>query len=234
MDIIILSGGLGTRLKEVVKGMPKTMADINGKPFLCVLLDEFIKNKFDIENVILAVGYKKEYIKEYFKNGYRGLKIVFSEENKPLGTGGAIKKALNYSKAEDVIVLNGDVYQKVNLKELIEIHKKMKKEVTLTLKYMENFDRYGAVEFDNNHIVTKFEEKKPKEKGYINVGVYAIKRNIFDGLNLKESFSIENDFFSEYVNERKFGVYLYNGEFIDIGIPSDYNNIVKKLTLRNK
>lgn len=229
MDIIILSGGLGTRLKEVVNGIPKTMADINGKPFLCVLLDEFIKNKFDIENVILAVGYKKEYIKEYFKNGYKGLNIIFSEEEEPLGTGGAIKKALKYSKAENLIAINGDVYQEVNLKELMEIHKKMKKEVTLTLKYMENFDRYGAVEFDNNHMVTKFEEKKPKEKGYINVGVYAIKRNIFDNLNLENNFSIENDYFSKYVDERRFGAYIYDGEFIDIGIPSDYETIIRKL-----
>ena len=224
MDVIVLSGGFGTRLKDVTNGKPKTMVDVNGKPFLCYLLDDFIK--YDVKNVILAVGYKKEYIEKYFEKGYKNINITFSEEDEPLGTGGAIKKALGYSKEDDVIIMNGDVYSDVNLKELMNNHKNSKKETTLTLKYMENFDRYGVVEFNEQKIITKFEEKKPKEKGYINVGVYVMNKNVFDNIDVGDVFSIERDFFGKYVRNSDFNAYLYDGEFIDIGIPSDYKKVI--------
>lgn len=225
MDVVILSGGLGTRLRSLVNDIPKTMANINGKPFLCCLLD--IIKDYDVKNVILAVGYKKEFIEEYIGNNYKEMNIIYSEEEKPLGTGGAIRKALEYSKEDDVVVMNGDVYSKVNLKKLMEEHKKSKKEVTLALKYMENFERYGAVEFNDKKEIIKFEEKKPKEKGYINVGVYAMKKNTLNNINVGVSFSIENDFFSKYVNKNIFNAYLYDGDFIDIGIPEDYKKAIK-------
>lgn len=227
MDVIVLSGGFGTRLKDVTNGKPKTMVDVNGKPFLCYLLDEFIK--YDVKNVVLAVGYKKEYIEKYFEKGYKNINITFSEEDEPLGTGGAIKKALGYSKEDDVIVMNGDVYSNVNFKELMNNHKNSKKDITLALKYMENFDRYGAVEFNEQKIITKFEEKQPKEKGYINVGVYVMKKDIFKNINVGNVFSIEKDFFSKYVEEGNFNAYLYDGNFIDIGIPSDYEKVIEFL-----
>ena len=227
MDVIVLLLVFGTRLKDVTNGKPKTMVDVNGKPFLCYLLDEFIK--YDVKNVVLAVGYKKEYIEKYFEKGYKNINITFSEEDEPLGTGGAIKKALGYSKEDDVIVMNGDVYSNVNFKELMNNHKNSKKDITLALKYMENFDRYGAVEFNEQKIITKFEEKQPKEKGYINVGVYVMKKDIFKNINVGNVFSIEKDFFSKYVEEGNFNAYLYDGNFIDIGIPSDYEKVIEIL-----
>lgn len=230
MDVIILSGGKGTRLQEVVKDIPKTMAKVNNKPFLEYLLEEL--KKYHVKNVILAVGYKKEIIKSYFGNYYKGINIIYSEELEPLGTGGAIKKALELSKDKDVIVLNGDVYSNVNLNKLMECHMKSKRNVTLTLKYMEDFDRYGVVEFNKDNIITKFEEKKRKQSGYINVGVYAIKKDVFEKINDKNfesNFSIEKDFFEKYAEKEEFGSYIYDGEFIDIGIPSDYEKLKKRI-----
>ena len=90
MDVIILSGGLGKRLRSIVKDIPKTMAKVNERPFLEHTL-KYI-SQFDVQNVILAVGYKREYIKKYFKEKFLNMNIIYSEETEPLGTGGAIKK----------------------------------------------------------------------------------------------------------------------------------------------
>lgn len=230
MDVIILSGGLGTRLKTVVKEIPKTMALINEKPFLEYTFKYL--EQFKIENIILAVGYKKEYIKQYFGNKYNKINIYYSEENNPLGTGGAIKQAFSYSKEDNVIVMNGDIYAKVNLSELMNKHIETQSQVTIALKEMENFDRFGIVEFDKDSIITKFKEKEFTKKGFINVGIYAMNKNIFHGLHLGKTFSIENDFFSKYTDKIKHSAYFYNGDFIDIGIPEDYKKLQELLIKR--
>lgn len=223
MDVVILSGGYGKRLREKIKDIPKTMALVNGKPLLEHTFEHI--EQFDVKNIILAVGYKKEYIKKYFKNKFKDINIIYSEEEKPLGTGGAIKKALQYSKEEDVVIMNGDIYAKVNLVELMKDHIASKRPVTITLKEMENIDRFGIVEIDEQKAITAFKEKAFCKKGYVNVGIYVIKKNIFKELELNEDFSIERDFFSKYTDKIKHNAYLYNGEFIDIGIPKDYAKI---------
>ena len=230
MDVIILSGGLGTRLKEVVNDRPKIMAELNGKPFLENTLDEL--QKFQIKNVILAVGYKKEYIENYFNNKYKDINIIYSEETEPLGTGGAIKKALEKTNESDVIVMNGDVYHKVNLYKLMNEHVNSNSMATITVKELKEFDRFGTVNFDENHVIQSFKEKTYIKKGFINVGVYAIKRDIFEGIPLEQKFSIEYDYFGKYINTRKHQVYLYDDDFIDMGIPSDYEKLKKLINIR--
>lgn len=225
MDVIILSGGLGKRLRSIVKDIPKTMAKVNERPFLEHTL-KYI-SQFDVQNVILAVGYKREYIKKYFKEKFLNMNIIYSEETEPLGTGGAIKKALKQTSSKNIIVMNGDIYHKVNLKELMESHLNSNRPATLTLKEMKDFDRFGVVEFDENNIITAFKEKEYTKKGYINVGVYAVKNDIFDDLPFEEKFSIENDYFNKYANQMKFNAYIYDKEFIDIGIPEDYQKCIQ-------
>ena len=112
MEVIILAGGFGTRLQSVVSDVPKVMAPINNKPFLEYIFDDL--SKYDVSRVILAVGYKKEIVKKYFGNKYKNIKIAYSEENEPLGTGGAIKHALSLVNDEEVIIMNGDIYTKIN------------------------------------------------------------------------------------------------------------------------
>ena len=105
-NAIILAGGLGTRLQSVVKDIPKPMAPINGTPFLQVLLDYL--DHYGIEQVILAVGFRGEVILEYFENKYKNINIFYSAETKPLGTGGASKKAAQFFGDEPYFLLNGD------------------------------------------------------------------------------------------------------------------------------
>lgn len=216
MDAIILAGGFGTRLKGVVDDIPKPMADINGFPLLKYLLDYLIE--FNVKKVVLAVGYKYTVIVDYFKNKYKTMDIVYSIEDEPLGTGGAIKKAFSYINSKDAIVLNGDSFFNININELIKFHNGKNTKITLSSKKMYNFDRYGVIEVDANNEVIKFIEKKPVLEGLINCGMYIINKQIFDKCENKR-FSFEKD-----ILEKEKGIYAYitDDYFIDIGIPDDY------------
>lgn len=227
METIILAGGFGTRLQGVVTDVPKPMADINGKPFLSYLFDYLLSQ--NINRVLLSVGYKYEIIKEHFGSKYDNLSIEYIIENKPLGTGGAIRKALEHTKGKNVIFLNGDTLFTVDLKGMLDFHLSRNSILTLALKPMHNVKRYGAVVLENDKI-TGFEEKSFKEFGYINGGIYVVDKIIADYLKgYKDSFSFEAEFLQENIeNIRSFG-FISNDYFIDIGIPEDYERARKEL-----
>lgn len=214
MQAIILCGGLGTRLKSVIKDIPKPMAPINDKPFLEFIF-EYLK-KQGIKEVILAVSYKYEVIKEYFKDEFLGIKIKYSIEKEPLGTGGAIKEALKFIKNE-AYVLNGDTFFGIDLSKL----KLNGSKICLALKQMNNFDRYGTVNVDGRAFVISFEEKVFKKQGLINGGIYLLDKDIFKDFALQEKFSFE-EFLQENCEKLKTRAEIFNDYFIDIGVPSDY------------
>ncbi|MCT7604564.1 nucleotidyltransferase family protein [Aliarcobacter butzleri] len=216
MEAIVLAGGLGTRLKSVVSNVPKPMAPIEDKPFLEYIL-KYLK-KSGITRVILSVGYKSEIIEEYFGNNFEGIDLVYSVEKEPLGTGGAIKKAMSKVKSNQVYIINGDTFFDVNLKSLIlEDNSK----IILSLKHMKNFDRYGCVESDVNNLVTAFTEKGYRESGNINGGIYLARKEIFNNYDLKEKFSFE-EFMQTNFAILNISVKVFDNYFIDIGIPEDY------------
>ncbi|ECP8662441.1 NTP transferase domain-containing protein [Campylobacter jejuni] len=214
MQAIILCGGLGARLKSVIKDIPKPMAPINNKPFLEFIF-EYLK-KQGIKEVILAVSYKYEVIKEYFKDEFLGIKIKYSIEKEPLGTGGAIKDALKFIQNQ-VYVLNGDTIFDIDLKKLVLNDSK----ICITLKQMQNFDRYGTVNVDDQGIVTSFEEKVFKKQGLINGGIYLLTKDIFNEFDLEKKFSFE-EFLQENYKKLKARAKIFDDYFIDIGIPQDY------------
>ncbi|EAH9531712.1 nucleotidyltransferase family protein [Campylobacter coli] len=214
MQAIVLAGGLGTRLKSVVQDLPKPMAPINGKPFLAFVL-EYLK-KQGIAEVILSVSYKYELIQEYFKDEFHGMKIHYNIEKELLGTGGAIKDALKLIQNQ-VYVLNGDTIFDIDLKKLFLNNSK----ICIALKQMQNFDRYGTVNVDDQGIVTSFEEKVFKKQGLINGGIYLLKKDIFDNFDLEKKFSFEK-FLQENFELLKIQTQIFNDYFIDIGVPQDY------------
>ncbi|EAL6914040.1 D-glycero-D-manno-heptose 1-phosphate guanosyltransferase [Campylobacter coli] len=214
MQAIVLAGGLGTRLRSVVQDLPKPMAPINGKPFLAFVL-EYLK-KQGITEIILSVSYKYELIQEYFKDEFHGMKIHYNIEKELLGTGGAIKDALKLVKNE-VYVVNGDTFFDIDLKKLVLNGSK----ICIALKQMQNFDRYGTVNVDDQGIVTSFEEKVFKKQGLINGGIYLLKKDIFDNFDLEKKFSFEK-FLQENFELLKIQTQIFNDYFIDIGVPQDY------------
>ena len=226
MEVIILAGGLGTRLRSEVKDVPKCMAPVAGRPFLWYLLTDLKKYK-DVSRVILSVGYLREVIIEWITTVKVEFPFTFDYviEEEPLGTGGGIRLAMEKLTEEEAIILNGDTYFAVNLNELVAAHKKQPEaKLTIALKPMTDFDRYGTVTTTKDGRVLKFNEKQPCKEGEINGGVYILSKDdsIFEGQPKK--FSFETAVMQEKCGETGclFGV-VQNGYFIDIGIPEDYH-----------
>lgn len=224
MEVIILAGGLGTRLRSIVSEVPKCMAPVAGKPFLWYLLKYL--TRFDVSKVVLSVGYLREVIFRWIDEvkGEFPFSFEYAVEEEPLGTGGGIRLAMNQIKQKEAIILNGDTFFDVDLQKLYDFHKsKSASYLTIALKPMENFDRYGTVTISPEGRILCFNEKQPCVKGDINGGVYVLskKEAFFDGLPKK--FSFENDVMQNKcgVNGCLFGE-VHNGYFIDIGIPEDY------------
>lgn len=216
MEAIILAGGFGTRLRHIVADVPKPMADVCGKPFLQYIIDDLIHK--GIKRIIIAVGYKKEYIIDYFGDSYKNIEILYSSEDTPLFTGGAIKKALGLCTAENVLIVNGDTFFDVDIPIMLDEHKQNNNDITIAIKHMTSFDRYGSVEVKDDKVI-RFYDKQYKENGYINGGIYILKIDIFKNID-KIKFSFEEDILEKLIY--KTGVYKSDGYFIDIGIQQDY------------
>ena len=220
MEALILAGGFGKRLQGVVGNVPKPMAPVNNRPFLDYLLEYLLEN--GVKRVILSVYYKYELIKNYYGSNYKGMPIFYSIDNAELGTGGAIKNALTLANDENLFVINGDTYFKVNLSCLFKEHIAKNNDITLSLKPMSNFSRYGFVETDPNGSILSFNEKEYRDYGEIDGGIYLIKKNIFCGFESGNNFHF-NGFIVNNLKNIKVGSHLCDGLFIDIGTPDDYS-----------
>lgn len=226
-EAIILAGGLGTRLRSAVPDVPKCMAPVNDKPFLSYVIN-YLQAE-GITHFIFSLGYKNEVITAFLEKEFPCLLYKTSVEEEPLGTGGAIKKALTIAKDKCVLIANGDTLFKIDVELLGGIHSASGAECTLSLKPMTNFDRYGVVEIDECSVIKSFKEKQFYETGLINGGMYAIHKNKFSEENLPEKFSFEKDYLEKFYKIRRmFGV-VQDEYFIDIGIPKDYARAQEEL-----
>lgn len=220
MEAIVLAGGLGTRLQGVIGAYPKCMATVNDKPFLSYLFDYL--DKQGCTRVILSLGYKHKVVINWLETQDIFFELDYVIEDEPLGTGGGIQAAIEEAAADDVVVVNGDTMFQVNLRQQMQFHHANKAEVTLALKKMHDFDRYGVVSTNDSGIITAFEEKQFRKEGLINGGVYVINKEAFLSKKFPEKFSFEKEYLEKYVNKEKFFGFVNDGYFIDIGVPEDY------------
>lgn len=229
MQAILLCGGMGTRLRSVVSDRPKPMADICGKPFLQYLL-EMLRDK-GITEVIFALGYMGEMIEEYFQDGsVFGLKIAYSYEEEPLGTGGAIRNALPKILEEEVLVLNADTYFPMDYQGLLRFHQENDGDFSLATRAVPDISRYGAVRRDPAGRILAWNEKlgdggQPLA-GEINGGIYVMKKSLIAEIPEGKQ-SLEQDCIPKWLSEGKriFGL-PFEGYFMDIGIPKDYQQFI--------
>lgn len=219
MECIILAGGMGTRLQSVVSDVPKCMAPVAGHPFLYYLIKSLAEAGFN--HIILSLGYKHEVVEEWLRTNPFPIHISSVIEETPLGTGGAVKLALTKAHADEVFILNGDTYFNVDYRAMIAPHRESQAAATIALKRMENFSRYGVVDFEEHtHQILRFNEKQPCESGLINGGVYLINRRELE--EYPDKFSLEKDFFETVITRYFLSGYISDSYFIDIGIPDDY------------
>jgi D-glycero-alpha-D-manno-heptose 1-phosphate guanylyltransferase len=221
-DCIILAGGFGTRLSTVVSDRPKCLAPIAGQPFLAYLLQYL--QQFDIGKVVLSLGYKAEMVIDWIaplREQYP-FAIEWVVETEPLGTGGAIQLALQQTTTDDVVIINGDSFYQANIAELLAFHEQKTADLTLSLKPMQHYDRYGTVEINENGRITTFHEKQFTEQGLINGGVYVLYKPALLNLGFPAKFSFEQDFMEKQLTGTDMYGYTSNGYFIDIGVPEDF------------
>lgn len=226
-EVIILAGGLGTRLRSALPDLPKCMAPVNGKPFIAYVID-FLQQQ-GIKKFVLSLGYKSEIITTYLDNVYQSVDFEYCIEEEPLGTGGAIKLACSKTATNNVLVTNGDTLFKIALGKLSDFHLLHQADCTLSLKPMNHFDRYGVVELTKNERITSFREKQFYESGLINGGMYALNTQTFMKENFPVKFSFEKEYLESLFHQRNMYGIVQDDYFIDIGIPEDYNRAQKEL-----
>ncbi|MBF0570942.1 MAG: nucleotidyltransferase family protein [Candidatus Omnitrophica bacterium] len=220
-DAVILAGGLGKRLQSVTGGAQKVLAKIGDKPFLEILID-YIASQGGVR-FVLCVGHGSEEVEEYFKDKYTDREIVFSREESPLGTGGAIKQGARHVTTDHFLAMNGDCFCVIDYNRLIAFHQKQKAQATLAVTLMPDARDYGTIEISERQTVEAFKEKLPTVKeAFINTGTYCFNREVFSLVDTPSKFSIEYDFFPQLVGQ---GFYAFKVEnrFVDIGTPARYH-----------
>ena len=214
-EALILAGGLGTMLRNVIGEIPKPMAPVGEKPFLEYLFIWLEKN--GIRKAVVSVGYLSEKITTHFGNRFGNIEIEYCPEPTPLGTGGGIKNAFEYID-NDAYVLNGDTFFDIPLHRL----KNENADISIALKLMYQFDRYGTVELNENNKIIAFNEKQPCESGLINGGIYYLRKSLFDRIETGIQFSFEKDILEKHLKDITIQGIVFDNYFIDIGIPEDY------------
>lgn len=206
--------------------IPKPMAPVYGKPFLCYLLDRLADA--GVTHVVLATGHLHEHIESYFHDGYKGIKVSFSNESTPLFTGGAIVKAAKLIESEDFLVLNGDTLFDINLPALCDFHRSRKAHLSVALRDVPETSRYGAVECTEGAITAFREKEQSSGAGCINGGIYAISHAWLMQRTMPEKFSFEKELMQPLAGAEGFCGMRFSDYFIDIGVPEDYYRAQKE------
>jgi len=221
---VIIAGGFGTRLRPLSCTRPKHLFPIGGRPLLDWTLERLAKG--GVNEVVFAVNYRSEdFVKRYGESAH-GIRLYYSQETRPLGTGGCIKNAEKIiGHNAPFFLLNGDILSKINYAKLFDAHLKNNATATMTLYRVADPSRYGVVEIAEKNRIKRFIEKPEPEKApsnLINAGVYVLSPNIFGYIPNERRVSIEREVFPILAGDSKLFGYEYNGLWIDIGEPADY------------
>lgn len=224
-EAIVLAGGFGTRLRHVLPDIPKPMAPICGRPFLEILLGSLARKGF--ERAVLSLGHMADNISAHFGESFAGMQLVYVVEAQPLGTGGAIRKAMAQCHADHVYVFNGDTFLDVEADDM-EQHWQRNHHPIIVGREVGDTVRYGRLLAANGRVIG-FTEKGAAGPGLINAGCYVFNKGQLDAFPLDEPFSLETAYLARAVTLEQFDVFVTQGQFIDIGVPEDYERAQTEL-----
>ena len=220
LNVLILAGGFGSRLKTLFPNIPKPLVPVQGKPFIFYILEQL--NNFCIKNVTISTGYLASRIQETVGNNYKNLKVFYSHEKTPMGTGGAVKLVKFREPKDFCLVLNGDSFVNFNLNKLFSEHKNRNSNITIILNKVKMRSRFGSVSLDSNKKIISFSEKEQsKKEGYVNAGVYLFNSSVIESMESGKYFSLEIDFFPKQIGLGLNGFKCIE-KFIDIGTPLSF------------
>ena len=218
IDVAILVGGLGTRLRGVVDDVPKPLAPVLGRPFLFYLLDMLALR--GARSVTLCSGYMADFVQEKTGSEWMGMPIHHSIEKEPMGTAGALALAKKFLESERVLIMNGDTWFEPDFKAFAEAAEGS--EFCIAAAQVPDASRYGTLEWDADGRLISFKEKSDSPaSGSINAGVYFVSQKLLASLPV-EPLSLERTVLSALVLERRVKIFQTDAPFLDIGIPSDY------------
>ncbi|HUZ74935.1 MAG TPA: nucleotidyltransferase family protein [Stellaceae bacterium] len=218
MRAIVLAGGQGTRLRSMVSDVPKPMAPIGGRPFLAYLLDRLEHQ--GVTDVTLAIGYLGERIEAVLGARWGGLALRYVVEAEPLGTGGALRQALNAADGFPVFAMNGDSYVACDLADMLRRQRESDARLSVAVRREANTSRFGTVVVADERIVG-FASERRGQPGWINCGLYLFGENVLADPALPDKFSFESDFLEPRAAALRPLAYEVSGYFIDIGVPED-------------
>jgi NDP-sugar pyrophosphorylase family protein len=218
---LVLAGGLGTRLRSVASDLPKAMVQVAGRPFLEWLI---LQGKaHGIDRFVFCTGHRSEIIESYFGDGKKwGVHVLYSREPVPMGTGGALRLALNVTGSSLLLALNGDSYCCYNPTKLLHVLHRNKAGAVLWLVRLEAGSRYGSVRIGPEGVVAEFTEKDESgSSGLISAGVYLMQREFIEAIPAGAAVSLERAVLPGCIGKGLYGL-VDDGPFIDIGTPESF------------
>ena len=205
MKVVILAGGFGTRLSEYTKTIPKPMIEINGKPIIFHIMKLYAK--YGYKDFYIALGYKGEIIKKFFKKNFFDWKINLIETGKNTMTGGRLKRLKKYIGQETFMMTYGDGVSNINLKKLLRFHNKNKKIATLTA--VRPPARFGALKIKGQN-VSYFKEKSKLDEGWINGGFFVIEPEFFKFIKNDQTY-LEREPLEKLTKKKQLAAFKHSG-----------------------
>ncbi len=228
VDAVILAGGVGSRLRPSIGESQKVMAQVGPDPFLVKLIRQL--KQYGARRIVLCTGYKSDQVREFFGDHFEGVKIIYSIEQSPLGTGGALRKALDLIRSDEFLVMNGDSFAQADLESFVLDARERRSEASILLANVPDTQRFGKVECDESDRIVRFEEKTQSNgPGFVNAGVYLLKKGIVAELPSGTNTSLERELFPRLIGRNFVGYRKADVKFIDIGLPESLEQARKEI-----
>ena len=219
LEAVVLAGGFGTRLRGILSETPKALAPVAGRPFLAYGLDLLAEG--GVDHAVLATGYMAGQVEAAIGESWNGMRISYSRETTPLGTGGALRRAAALTQDGSLLVLNGDTYLRFDPAAFVDRMQQLQAPIGVALAQVADVARYGVVDTQGDR-VQAFREKGGSGPGSINAGVYCLSAAAISALPQREAFSFEHEVLTPAVAAGQVFAWRATSDFIDIGVPADY------------